>query len=499
MKNKTLKDFFTVGFWTLISRLFGFIRDVFLAAAIGAGPISDVFFVAFKIPNMFRRLTAEGALVQSFLPAYTLLEEKKSVKEAGILAEKVQTTLILSLLLILLLTEIFMSYFIFILAPGFKDNFLKYNMAVEYARYTMPYLPMVSIVALWGSIAQASGRFVPLASAPILLNISLISGSVLILSGICQPMILAIMVPIAGLFQIIFVGTWLFKIGRLPSFKLRRSSKASKNVWKKFIPAALGAGLLQINLLVDTILATLLGDGAVSYLYYADRVAQLPLGIIGIALGTALLPALSKLEAKKDIASIKTEIANSLKYGTIFSIPACLAFIVLSPLITEVLFYRGAFSENDTNGVAIALSAYGFGVPAFIGIKILQPAFFSMGDTMTPFRISIVSVFLNIFISFVLMQFFGHMGIALATSIVAYFVLITSFILLCKRERISFFMIKPLLYISIIGFPFGVLLIYCNNLTQFMNSKISLMIIMITSVIIWFVLMLLFRLIKYKI
>ena len=214
-----LKAFLSVSSWTSLSRIFGLLRDVLLAAALGAGPIMDVFLVSFKLPNMFRRLTAEGALVQSFLPEYTSQELKSSKKDANDLAQSIQSTLLISLLLFVLLAELFMGFVISCLAPGFKENQTKFQMSVDFARITITYLPMISLVALWGSIAQASGRFLPLAAAPILLNLSLISGSILIISMKVDPIWLAIMVPVGGFLQMIFVASWLIKLGRLPRNK----------------------------------------------------------------------------------------------------------------------------------------------------------------------------------------------------------------------------------------------------------------------------------------
>ena len=498
MNKILLKAFLSVSSWTGLSRVFGLLRDILLAAATGAGPITDIFLVSFKLPNMFRRLTAEGALVQSFLPEYTSQELKSSKNDANDLAQSIQSTLLISLLLFVLLAELFMGFVISCLAPGFKENQTKFQMSIDFARITITYLPMISLVALWGSIAQASGRFLPLAAAPILLNLSLISGLILILSMKVDPIWLAIMVPVGGILQMIFVASWLIKLGRMPTLSFPKFNSKSYKVWKRFLPAALGAGLLQLNLLVDTILATLIGEGSVSYLYYADRVSQLPLGIIGIALGTVLLPNLSKAEAINDQEYIRNQLSESLKLGNIFSIPASIAFIFIPFLIIEALFYRGSFSENDIKLVSIALTAYGVGLPAFIGIKVLQPGFFAMGDTMTPFRTSIFSVILNILLSIVLMKFLGYAGIALATSIVSYVVLTILLYLLWKRNRISLSFFKPTIIICILGIPLTLLLIIGESLTVRYNTLVALLILILISSTFWFLIMHLLGFINLK-
>ena len=500
MFNKLTKTFLKIGFWTFISRIFGFFRDILLAAALGAGFLSDVFFVAFKLPNMFRRLTAEGALVQSFLPQYILVKNRETNEQAKKFSSEVQSAIIFVLLLIVIIFEIFMGLVVSILAPGFKDDPQKFQMTIKFATITITYLPMVSLMALWGAIAQASGSFFPLAAAPIILNLTLISGSVLIISKLVDPIFLALMVPFAGILQLIFVGLWIKKLGFFPHYIILKLTNKTKRVWKKFLPASLGAGLLQLNLLVDTILATLVGSGAVSFLYYADRVAQLPLGIIGIALGTALLPSLSDAEDKKDLNYISSNLINAIKIGAIFSIPACISFIILPSLLVEVIFARGAFLENEIKNVSLALSAYGIGVPAFVFIKILQSSFFAMGDTSTPFKVSALSVFFNIILSYLLMRFFGHFGIALATSIVAYFVLFILFIILFKKKRLSIEIFKPLFVIIILILPFTIVLISVYNLINNINLNIYLSLILLIFLVsvIWFFLVYICGLVKFN-
>jgi len=496
MKNSIVKAFINVSFWTFVSRVFGFIRDVFLAASIGAGPISDAFFVAFKLPNMFRRLTAEGALVQSFLPTFTFIEEQKSKEKSQELASNIQSVLLIFLLILLVLAEIFMGYIIMGLAPGFLDDPKTYETTIQFSRITIVYLPLISIIALWGSILQSTGKFMPLAASPIILNISLIACSILIISNYLSYYALAISVPIAGILQMVFISIWLVKDKRVPKLILPKRNINFHGVWKKFIPASFGAGLLQINLLVDTILASIVGASSVSYLYYADRLSQLPLGVIGIALGTALLPSLSKAEANNNINFVKEQLEKSLIFGAIFSIPSCAAFLILPSFLIEAVYARGEFDEKDVFAVALALSAYGMGVPAFIGIKVLQPSFYAMRDTVTPFRISIFSVILNITLSILLMKKLGFYGVALATSISSYITFFCLFFLLFNKNRLSLSIIRPILLLLFLGLIFGLLLFQFSLMFDNMNLLLSLLIIMLISIVTWFGLMVLFGFVR---
>ena len=277
-----------IGGLTAISRVLGFGRDVILAVTIGAGPLADAFFVAFKLPNLFRRLTAEGAITNAFLPAYAKAK-KQGEDAAALLAAEIQLTLLWGLVAITLVMEIFMPQVIGFLAPGFSEEDQRFQDAVTLARITLPYLPMVSMVAFWAAVTNANNRFLGGAAAPIILNIMLMIGALVSsISASFGAVPLAFAVPIAGVLQMLLMQRMLKAIHKQPSWGLwPKISAAGKAMWRKFLAAALGAGSTQLNLLVDTILASLMPVGAISALYYADRIAQLPLGVIGIALGTA--------------------------------------------------------------------------------------------------------------------------------------------------------------------------------------------------------------------
>ncbi len=453
MKDKTsffIRGFTQSAFFTFISRISGFIRDIFIAAFLGAGIFSDMFIIAFKLPNLFRRITAEGALTSAFLPIYSKLKEHNGDVIAFVYFKNILYRVSIILFVIMFVLQIVMPFIVYFLAPGFADNKEVASQITTLTRITIIFMPLISIVSLIGVATNVSGRFWVLAFTPVILNTSIIISCFLVNDyWIIKSLPLAVATVLAGVMQVIFVTTMTIKLN---IFKFNSSNKIAnqkKNnsfikvkineTWRKFIPAAFGGGILQINLLVDTILASLLGFGFVSYLYFADRIAQLPLGIIGIALGTTLLVSLSKSNANKDETQFSKELIISLKIGLYFSIPAALVFINFSDLLIKVLFERGEFSLKHTVHTSHALIAYAFGVPAFIILKTCQPAFLAEGNTKIPMYIGFVLLILNIIFSLSLMIFLEHVGIALATSIVSWIGTIIYIILLIKTGKI----IKP--------------------------------------------------------
>ena len=416
---------------TLISRILGFIRDICFAHFLGAGSAADAFLVAFKLPNLFRRLTAEGALTNAFLPVYSLAREKQGQPHALILAAEVQTALLLVLSAIVLVMEIFMPVIISVLAPGFSATPDRFDAAVQLARITMPYLPMISLVALWAALLNSADDFIAGALAPVILNMFLIAGAVLIpisaaatnspASMLALPLVGALL--IAGVCQMVLLQAGLRRKGLAPKWRFGRLSPQSRAMWAGFVPAALGAGATQINLLVDLILASLLQVGAISWLYYADRIAQLPLGLVGIALGTALLPRLSRIEAGTDISHRTPEFARELASGFMpaacLVLPATAALLIIAEPIIIGLFHSGAFSLADGKAAAAALMAYALGLPAFVGLKLTGAALYALQKARLVMVISLISVALNIVLSLYLMRILGHVGLALATASVS--------------------------------------------------------------------------------
>ena len=427
-----------IGGLTAISRVLGFGRDVILAVTIGAGPLADAFFVAFKLPNLFRRLTAEGAITNAFLPAYAKAK-KQGEDAAALLAAEIQLTLLWGLVALTLVMEIFMPQVIGFLAPGFSEEDQRFQDAVTLARITLPYLPMVSMVAFWAAVTNANNRFLGGAAAPIILNIMLMIGALISsISASFGAVPLAFAVPVAGVLQMLLMQRMLKAIHKQPSWGLwPKISAAGKAMWRKFLAAALGAGSTQLNLLVDTILASLMPVGAISALYYADRIAQLPLGVIGIALGTALLPRLSHLEASGDLAETRSVLASGIRLGLFFAVPAMVGSLLIADIIISGLFGYGAFTESMIIPTAQVLMAYALGIPSFILAKILQPAFFAANDPKTPLKITLLSVVVNLIGSITLMQIYGVVGLALATSLASWVSVLVMAVLLWRRGRLD--------------------------------------------------------------
>ena len=449
-----------IGGLTALSRVLGFIRDILIAIFIGVGPLADAFFIAFKLPNLFRRLTAEGAMTNAFMPAYARAK-KAGEKAAAALAADVQITLLWVLVAITLIMEVTMPAVISLLAPGFDRDGQRYQQAIDLARLTMPFLPMISLVAFWAAITNAHNRFLGGAAAPVILNISLICGALvcgLMASAGAVP--LAVSVPIAGIFQLLFMAKMLGKINKIPVWHwVPQLLEQSRRMWRQFFSAAVGAGAMQINLLVDTILASTLPVGAIAGLYYADRIAQLPLGIIGVALGTALLPRLSHLEASSNIEAVRRVLARGCQTGFFFALPAATGAVLLAEPVIAGLFAYGEFSASRIHDVAMILMAYGIGIPAFILAKIIQPAFFAANDPRTPLRIAMVTIALNIVLSITLMRIFGAAGIALATSLSSWASVSVMIVLLFRRHRLDMDMAKTLPKIVVATFLMGTVLI----------------------------------------
>lgn len=411
----------TVGGFTLVSRLTGFARDILIAAILGAGPVADAFFVAFKLPNFFRRLTGEGALTVSFVPMFAGSLEVDGRKVALAFASEVQAVLLAGLIAFLLAVELFMPWVMLVLAPGFAGDPQRFELAVELTRITFPYLPLISLVALWGGILNSLDKFWAMAASPILLNLTLIAALVLISDRTATPgHALAWGVSLAGVAQTVFLGEVCRRAGVLPRLHWPRLTPQVRRLLKLILPAALGAGVVQVNLLIDVMLASLLPAGSVSYLYYADRVVQLPLGVVGVAIGTAMLPILARqLRSGNETDAASTQ-NRAIEMGFLLTLPAAAALALIAEPLTAVLFERGRFAAADGAATAAAMAAFAAGLPAFVLIKAFQPGFFARQDTATPVKIAVVGVVANLAFNLILMPLFAHVGIALATTLAAW-------------------------------------------------------------------------------
>lgn len=413
-----LRPIVTIGGWTAASRVLGFVRDILIAAALGAGPAADAFFVALKLPNFFRRLFAEGAFAAAFVPLFagTLVAEGR--EEARRLAEGALAVLFAVLAAFSLLAIMFMPEAMLLLAPGFGRDPDRFALAVELTRITFPYLMLVSLAALFSGVLNALDRFAAAAAAPILFNLAMIGGLVLARPvGLSVAHGLAWGVAAAGILQFLLLAWAAAAAGmplRLPPPRLTPEVRL---LLRRMGPGAIGAGVTQINLMLDVVIASFLPAGSIAFLYYADRVHQLPLGVIGTALGTALLPALARQVRAGEGGAALASLNRATELALFLTVPAAVGLAAAAWPIVHVLFGRGAFGPEDVAATAVALAAYALGLPAHVLVKVFAPAFFARGDTASPVKVGILCVGLNLALCLALMGPLAHVGIALATSL----------------------------------------------------------------------------------
>ena len=412
----------TVAGLTMVSRVLGFIRDVLLADILGAGPIADAYFVAFKLPNFFRRLFAEGAFSVTFVPLFAKTAHAEGEKAAERFAEEAQAAMLTILIPMTAAFLAFMPLVMRVLAPGFMPGTPRYALAVELCMITFPYLTLISITALQGGVLNALDRYGPFAAAPVLFNICIIGGLFLTPYFRTAGHAAAWGEFAAGFVQV----AWMMGSCRRAGIRLRlrwpRLTPAIRRLFTLMTPAAIGAGAVQINVFIDTMIGSLLPAGAISHLYYAERLYQLPLGVIGIAVGTALLPMLARHVKSDDHAGARALEARAIEASLLLSLPAATALAVAGRPIMIGLFTRGAFAPADAVMTAGALAAYSAGIPAYVLAKTLSTAFFAREDTKTPLKYSLVTVALNtaLALTFVLVLHWGIIGIAAATGITAW-------------------------------------------------------------------------------
>ena len=432
--------------YTLASRVLGYFRDILIASFLGASIYADAFFVAFRLPNTFRRLFAEGVFNAAFIPSYTEANIN-NVVEGKKFADDVLNLLIIILLGIVFLVEIFTPAIVYLIAPGFYKDFEKYTLAIELTRITFPFLFFVSLSSFFSGILNTNNKFAAAAASPIILNIFLILS--LLISyffNLNFGLNLSYAVTLAGLFQLLFL-IFFTKTYYKPSinFKIKINSKVNF-FFKKLLPSIFSSGVTQINILIGTIIASF-EAGAVSYLYYADRIYQINLAIAGIAIGTVALPELSKKIKIGNWHEAHNLQNRSLELCLLLSVPACFGLIIASQQITNALFGYGSFLEKDVVLTAVALKYFGYGVPAFALIKVLSNFFFARDNTRTPFYISSFSVVLNVLISVIYFKKIGFIIIPIATSIATWFAVLIYVILLIK---LKYFNTNRLFFINIV-------------------------------------------------
>jgi len=416
-----LKAITTVGGYTMMSRVFGFVRDILIASVLGAGAVADCFFVAFRFPNLFRRLFAEGAFAAAFVPLFAGQLEKDGRAAAKAFADGAFSVLALALVVFVAAMEVAMPWAMWVLAPGFDAVPGKMALATELSRIAFPYLLFISLVSLQSGVLNSLGKFAAAAAAPVLLNLTLIAAMLVFGDGEeTAGHVLSWGVFAAGAVQFAWLAYHCRREGLPVGWRRPRLTPEIRLLGKRILPVVFGASLYQINLLIGTILASLVSDGAVSFLYYADRVTQLPLGVVGVAVGTALLPALSRQLSAGDEAAATASQNRGLEFALLLTLPAAAALFVIAEPIIAVLFQRGQFGAADTQATARALMAYSTGLPAYVLIRVLAPGFFAREDTKTPVKIAAAAMIANIVLNLGLMQVWGHVGIAAAAAISAW-------------------------------------------------------------------------------
>jgi putative peptidoglycan lipid II flippase len=434
-----LRSVATVGSYTLLSRVFGFLRDILTAAILGAGPVADAFFVAQRLPNLFRSLFAEGAFSAAFVPLFAGIMAERGRAAARVFAEDALAVLLAALLAFVFLGEIFMPAIMSVIAPGFGEDPEKFRLAVDLARITFPYLLFIALVALQGGVLNSVDRFAAAAATPILLNLFLIAALLMMRKfGWRDGHALAWAVTAAGLAQFLWLLSACGRAGLALRLPLPRLTPHIRRALAVMAPATLGAGVTQLNLLISPALASFLPSGSVAYLYYADRLNQLPLGVVGIAVGTAILPPLSRQVRQGHLADAVTTQNRGLELALLLTLPAAVALALLATPILSVLFQRGAFGAADTSATAAALAAYAAGLPAFVLIKVLAPAFFARHDTATPVKVAVAAVAANLCLTLVLMQLLAHVGIAIATTVAGWINAVTLLVILLRRGHFRF-------------------------------------------------------------
>ena len=466
-----IKSTGTFSFFTLISRILGYLRDVLIAIYLGSGPIADAFFVAFRIPNTFRRLFSEGTFNAAFVPSYSsemVLGKNRSQN----FANKIFNLLLIGLLLVVLIIEIFMPSFVFIIAPGFSDNSDKLDLTISLTRITFPFLLFVSLSSFFSAILNSHNKFAVASAAPIILNIFLIL--VLLFQSYLNDQLviyLSYAVTFAGIVQLIFllffIRKFYFPIITL-NFKINNKVKL---FFKKLLPSIFSSGVTQINILVGTIIASFQAS-AVSYLYYADRIYQINLAIAGIAIGTVLLPNLSKYIQSRNKKKIDFIQNKALELSLFLSLPATIALLIASEEITSALFGYGSFDDLSVKNSANALFYFALGLPAFSFIKIFSSFLFARHNTKMPFYFSVFSVILNIIISVYFFNKIGFVIIPIATTISSWFNAILLFIYLINKK---YFSLEMNLLMSLLKITFSTILtsFAFSSLIKFFSENLT--------------------------
>jgi putative peptidoglycan lipid II flippase len=412
----------TVGGLTLVSRVTGFLRDIVMAAVLGAGPVADAFLVAFRLPNHFRAIFAEGAFAAAFVPAYARIREQGGPDSARLFGDRIFTLLLGSQIVLLALALAFTPAVIRLLAPGFGDDPLRFALAVELTRITFPYLLLMTLVTLYSGILNSIGRFATAAAAPILLNVTMVASLATAVLFPTPGHAAAWGVLIAGVLEVLLVGGAALRADVMTALRRPKLDADVKRFFKALGPATVGSAGVQLALFADTIIASFLAAGALSALYYADRLYQLPGGVIGIAVGTVLLPEMARRLAAGDDAGARAAQARAIAFTLLLAIPCVAAFLVVPDLIMRALFMRGKFGAADAQAAAWTLAAYTIGLIPFVLMRSFVATFLARGDTATTVKAALIAVAVNVALKIAFLYFttLAQVGLALATAIGAW-------------------------------------------------------------------------------
>ena len=433
-----IRSVLTVGGWTMASRILGFARDMLIAAILGAGPIADAFFVALKLPNLFRRLFGEGAFNAAFVPAFSGLLAAEGRPVAHRFAEETFAVMAFWLGVLTIVGELFMPQMMAVLAPGFAAIPEKFALAVGLSRITFPYLLLICLAALVSGVLNGLDRFTAASASYVLFNVVSIACMLWLTPYVATAgHALSWGITASGVAQLGLLLWALHRAGMGLSLPRPRLTPQIRVLLRRMLPGLIGAGVTQLNLAVDVIIASLLPAGTVSVLYYADRVQQLPLGVIGTAVGTALLPLLSRQVRGGEAEAARATLNRAIEYALFLTLPAAMALIVSAEPVMSVLFGRGAFEAASVHLSAQSLAAYALGLPAFVLVKVLAPGFFARGDTATPVKIGVAAVALNLAMNVAFMVPLQHIGPALATSLAAVFNVGALGVVLARRGQLT--------------------------------------------------------------
>jgi putative peptidoglycan lipid II flippase len=451
---------FTVGGYTLLSRLTGFARDIMLAAMLGAGPVADAFFVAFRLPNHFRAIFAEGAFNAAFVPAYAHVHGEKGESSARLFADRIFTLLFLSQVVLLVLAWLFMPQAMSVLAPGFTDDAEQRRLAIELTRITFPYLLLITLVTLYGGMLNVMQRFASAAAASIFLNIAMIATLALAAFFPTAGHAAAWGVLISGFLQYFLLAGDLASHGGLPRFAPLKLDEDIRAFFRALGPATLGSMGTQVAMFADTIIATFLPAGALSALYYADRLNQLPIGVIGIAIGTVLLPEMSRRLAAEDHQGAMAAQRRAFDFTLLFAVPFVAAFLAVPDAICRAMFARGAFTKADAAAAGATLAAYAVGLIPFVLIRSAVATFYARKNTATPVKASLTGLAVNMTLKVLLMGSLAQIGLALATAVGAWInlLLVLGFAVRANYLELDRLIVRSLLKFLGIGVVLGLVL-----------------------------------------